>query len=459
MSEETRAFALAKYSRSNKGFEEAAKSVTDDSAGTFLDTFYYQYGHASIAEMARVRLGIEDVSFLAADEIEYEPLWIGQERSTRYQDYSAPRYVGQNGLLEADAYHKQMQLMFETYKDVLAKTVVAIRDAMPQPADMDTDEYRRTTRAWACDVARYYLPLGTLTSLGQDLNVRSMEQQIRRLSGSAFEELRIVARHMQYVGRKEVPHLLRDTAFSEERYAAELALRQLVKKLTKGYEPPKVQTGATLHTAIKPSVDYVASIIFRYSQFPYELCLSLVEEGMDQTARNLVTDYAADLLRLEPWSTLPRVGYSYIWEVTADFKTMQDLHRHRRFVQVRQDVGPTLGYESGYTLLKYAIPMNRNMGIGGFEYNDFMDRMIAGASALNRDEAKYALPVAALRRTLFKGDWDQMRYVAKLRTGSKGHWMYRRLAEMLALEMMDTVPVLADQVEYTPFAERDWWKR
>ena len=59
---------------------------THDSA-KFLESFYFQYGHASIADLGHVVLCFEGVSELAATEIEDEALWDGQARSSRYQDF------------------------------------------------------------------------------------------------------------------------------------------------------------------------------------------------------------------------------------------------------------------------------------------------------------------------------------------------------------------------------------
>ena len=65
---------------------------THDSA-KFLESFYFQYGHASIADLGHIVLCFEGVSELAATEIEDEQLWDGQARSSRYQDFSRSGFV------------------------------------------------------------------------------------------------------------------------------------------------------------------------------------------------------------------------------------------------------------------------------------------------------------------------------------------------------------------------------
>ncbi len=84
------AFALARYSRSPDSIRDSIEWVRTHDSGKFLESFYFQYGHASIADLGHVALCFEGVSELAATEIEDEQLWDGQARSSRYQDFPNP---------------------------------------------------------------------------------------------------------------------------------------------------------------------------------------------------------------------------------------------------------------------------------------------------------------------------------------------------------------------------------
>src|SRR4030088_930746 len=84
---EIQAYALAKYSRSSQGMLETIQELSAQKAEQFLDTFYFQYGHRSIAALAPRVLGREQISILAAMGFVDEPVWDGQERSTRYQPF------------------------------------------------------------------------------------------------------------------------------------------------------------------------------------------------------------------------------------------------------------------------------------------------------------------------------------------------------------------------------------
>src|ERR1700729_3739271 len=81
---EIQAYAMAKYSRSALSMKDSLKEITLQKAEKFLNTFYFQYGHRSIADLAHIALAVERLSILAAIELADEPRWDGQERSTRY---------------------------------------------------------------------------------------------------------------------------------------------------------------------------------------------------------------------------------------------------------------------------------------------------------------------------------------------------------------------------------------
>ena len=89
---EVQAYAMAKYSRSALSMKESLKEISEQKAEQFLNTFYFQYGHRSIADLAHIALAIEKLSILAAIVLVDEQRWDGQERSTRYQNFKKSGY-------------------------------------------------------------------------------------------------------------------------------------------------------------------------------------------------------------------------------------------------------------------------------------------------------------------------------------------------------------------------------
>ena len=60
-------------------------------------------GHASIADLGHLVVCFEGISEVAAIEIEDEPLWDGQAKSSRYQDFSRSGFVTPREFTEDEA--------------------------------------------------------------------------------------------------------------------------------------------------------------------------------------------------------------------------------------------------------------------------------------------------------------------------------------------------------------------
>src|SRR6516225_6085616 len=84
---EVQAYGMAKYSRSALSLRESLAELNEQKAEKFLNTFYFQYGHRSIADLAHIAFAVEKLSILAAIVLVDEQRWDGQERSTRYQNF------------------------------------------------------------------------------------------------------------------------------------------------------------------------------------------------------------------------------------------------------------------------------------------------------------------------------------------------------------------------------------
>ena len=97
------AYALARYSRSPDSIRQSIDWVRTHNSQQFLEHYYFQYGHASIADLGHTVLCFEGISELAASETEDETLWDGQAKSSRYQDFSKSGFVTPPEFDEAQA--------------------------------------------------------------------------------------------------------------------------------------------------------------------------------------------------------------------------------------------------------------------------------------------------------------------------------------------------------------------
>src|ERR1700686_5302975 len=120
---EIQAYAMAKYSRSALSMKESLKEISQQKAEKFLNTFYFQYGHRSIADLAHIALAVEKLSILAAIELVDEQRWDGQERSTRYQDFKKSGYFTPDFGSDEEArklYRETLDSLFSEYEALSA---------------------------------------------------------------------------------------------------------------------------------------------------------------------------------------------------------------------------------------------------------------------------------------------------------------------------------------------------
>src|SRR5712691_13366823 len=155
---EIQAYALAKYSRSSQGMLESIQELSAQQAEHFLNTFYFQYGHRSIADLAHLVFGLEQISILSAMTVVDEPVWDGQERSTRYQPFRKtgwhlPHEVA--GTRVEATFAQTAEALFSAYAGLSESLLEHLVEAVPRPAELSETMYRRTLRARAFDVGRF----------------------------------------------------------------------------------------------------------------------------------------------------------------------------------------------------------------------------------------------------------------------------------------------------------------
>ena len=125
----------------------------------FLEHYYFQYGHASIADLGHTVLCFEGISELAASEAEDETLWDGQAKSSRYQNFSRSGFITPPEFdeLQSERYQAAGDQLLTTYSQVHARMTEFLAEKLPRPAEMKPDAYARNIAARAFDVARYLL--------------------------------------------------------------------------------------------------------------------------------------------------------------------------------------------------------------------------------------------------------------------------------------------------------------
>src|SRR5215831_17901680 len=315
------AYALARYSRSPDSIRQSIEWVRTHNAQSFLESFYFQYGHASIADLGHTVMCFEGVSELAATEIEDENLWDGQAKSSRYQDFSKSGFVTPAELNAQDAalYSQGAQGLLDAYARVNALAFEYLTTLLPRPEEMKPEAYRRNLAARAFDVARYLLFWGIPTNIGQVASIRTIEKQIRRLKGSEYAELRSLGQEIADACAAP-PECVWDAAAAAEPLAPTLARHA---------DPEE-------HPA-KSRAD-----LKRWAEQNLPTAAGLELDRVDLLRTTVIAaDIAATLLY--PVTDRP---FRELYEIVMDIGAFRDLHRHRRCQKFRQSYSGNLGYDT-----------------------------------------------------------------------------------------------------------------
>jgi thymidylate synthase ThyX len=410
---EVLAYAMAKYSRSALSMRESLTEISAQRAEQFLNTFYFQYGHRSIADLAHIAFAVERLSLLAAIVLVDEQRWDGQERSTRYQNFQKSGWYFPNfgsDAASAKLYSDTVENLFATYQRTTAAVHEALRQRVTRPEAMKPEAYDRTLKARAFDVARYLLPLATNTSLGQIVNARTLETQVSRLLSHPIAEVRdlgqklreaatgpawnvnaraadaLVTKLRQAEATRQgttsvVPKSVDSTdgALAPEGSLAAEAANLLTREvrtaptLVKYAEPNQylIQTRAELEQAAAELLDKapislapVVDLVERTESLEVELAATLVYWASHHSYRQ-VRDIVAGL----PASRVSEIielglrhrgrhdealrafhaGAALRFDILMDIGGFRDMHRHRRVTQIQQGFTAVHGYETPHS--------------------------------------------------------------------------------------------------------------
>jgi len=462
MPPEKSAYALARYSRSADSIRQSIDWVRSHNSQNFLESFYFQYGHQSIADLGHTVLCFEGISELAASEIEDETLWDGQAKSSRYQDFSKSGFITPPELSgdAAALYRSAGESLLLAYQEVHGRVNEYLTRTLPRPESMKPDAYARNIAARAFDVARYLLFWGVPTNVGQVTSIRTLEKQIKRMRASEFAEVRDLGEEMAQTCAAPP-----DCVWSKENdepLAPTLARHaEPDVYASKSREDLKVWAAQNLSVAdsglirevdlIKPDdviSEIAATLLYPVCDHPFRAIFEAVR-GWSKERRVEVLDLAVksrgsrdDLLR-------GFRGGQYCFDMLIDIGAYRDMHRHRRCHQFRQ----------AYRCHGYPEPsLLAEAGAEGI-YGAAMRNALMAMQKLPEPARQYLLPFGARSRFLFKMDFAEVEYISRVRSSVKGHFSYREIAWQMKQRVEEIEPELAKLIDATPPWVEDPLKR
>ncbi|MCD4693774.1 FAD-dependent thymidylate synthase [bacterium] len=288
---EDTAMMQALYSRSPLSVTEHVEKVKNAGSGKFMEKFYVQYGHKSIADCGSTTIFIEGISMLGDKAIQDWPLYSGQETSTRYINMSKQPIVDPINTKESkDILKKWMNFYVNNQENVKEY----LRKKHPKKKDQEESVYEKTITARTFDIMRGFLPAGITTQLSWHTNLRQAKDKLSLLRHHPLKEVKRVAENIYSNLQEKYPN-----SFSHKKYEDQEEYHNYIGKNYTYY--------------IKKEVE---------SDFSYS-------SNIDAQELNKYKD----LIQKRPEKTnlphfLTELG-NIVFDFTLDFGSFRDIQRHR----------------------------------------------------------------------------------------------------------------------------------
>ena len=482
---EIQAYAMAKYSRSALSMKESLREISAQKAEKFLNTFYFQYGHRSIADLAHIALAVERLSILAAIELADEQRWDGQERSTRYQDFKKSGYyvpdfgpAGRDNDEARTLYRETLDFLFAEYQALSAHMTQHLINITPKPADMKQEAYERTLKARAFDITRYLLPLATNTSLGEIVNARTLETQVAHLLSHTHKEVRVLGESLKKaatsaaynvnaeslkklvdeirainpeLGARAEQELLHEVRVAPTlvKYAdpnpyemeTRRELRQAARELMKSESVAPSKAIVELLDEEPLEVEIATTLLYEHCHHSYRQVRQALQVSGERFRREIIDLGLRHRGKHDEMLRGFRAGQQFRFDILMDTGGFRDMHRHRRCIQVMQPFTTQHGYEMLLDVEdagmrhRYDTAMRRTQAA--------IEKLAARNAPEAEENSQYAIPLAYRKRALFKMDFAEAVYISELRTTPAGHVSYRNVAYAMYEAVARKHPALA----------------
>lgn len=409
---EASAMLQALYSRSPESVATHIDKVRQQGSARFMESYYVGYGHASIGDCGTTTLYFEGVSILAAKAIQDNPLYSGQETSTRYIDFSRQGLHDPVNTPESAAL---LRAWIDFYVAALEPLLEHLRQQHPREPGQNLSLWDKAIRARGFDILRSLLPAGVHTQLSWSTNLRQAHERLT---------------------------LLRHHPLDEVRDLAERALTSLAERYPSSFgHRPQPDRDAYLQQH-QLALHYFDEPAAPADGFSYQT--SVNNDQLEAAALSWIAERPprANLPRL-----LARFGH-YHCQFLLDYGSFRDLQRHRNgwcpIPLLRPDHGfhpwyldqmPAFLREQAEQLLREQLKKLCQLQ----QHHGFSDAA-----------RQYFLPLGLRIVGELVYDLPEMVYVTELRSSSTVHPTLRQLAHAMHQALVKTHPQLRLYTDLSP---------
>jgi len=397
-SPEDMAMISALYSRSPQSVRIHLEKVEEVGSGAFHSRYYVNYGHRSIGDCGTITIFVENVSMLCAKAIQDNPLYNGQEASTRYLDFADRDIVDPVGNADSSII---LRTWISLYKDVLAELVPHFKERFPIEEGQKKSVWKKAVQARAFDVARGFLPAGCTTFVAWHTNLRQANDHLSQMRHNPLAEVREVAERIHEELLKRYP-----SSFGHKRYEA-----------TESYLAKSVGRWAFTERETNPEFE--------------------CDSAFDTAGLNA----NQDLLKSRPPKTelhqrMRQFG-QFAFRFPLDFGSYRDLQRHRSCVQEMPLLTTKWGILNWYleqlpdTLVEKVceVAAEQEEAINNLDVSDEERQNYIAMGYASPIQITCSLPSAI--------------YIAELRSGTTVHPTVRKVAQQIGDTIKSTIPYCA----------------
>src|ERR1700728_2295499 len=449
---EIQAYAMAKYSRSSLSMKESLREISTQKAEKFLNTFYFQYGHRSIADLAHIALAVERLSILAAIELADEQRWDGQERSTRYQDFKKSGYHTPDFAADDDArtlYRETLDFLFAEYEALSAHMTGHLISITPKPGEMKQEAYERTLETQVAHLLSHthkeVRGLGeslkkAATGAAYNVNADSLRDLVDAIR-AADPELGARAEQELLKEVRVAPTLVKYADPNTYEMETRRELRQAARELMAGEPLAPSKAIVDLLDEEPLEVEIATTLLYEHCHHSYRQIRQAVQVAGERRRREIIDLGLRHRGRHDEMLRGFRAGQQFRFDILMDTGGFRDMHRHRRCIQVMQGCTTQHGYEM--LLDVEDAGMRGRFDAAMRRVQTAVEKLAARKTSEAEENSQYAIPLAFRKRALFKMDFAEAAYITELRTTPAGHVSYRNVAYAMYEAVARKYPALA----------------
>jgi len=394
---EAEAMLQALHSRSTGGLKSHLKVLAEKGADNFMEKFYVGYGHHSIGDCGDTTIFIEGVSMPAVKAVQDNPLFRGQESSTRYLDFSKQPFIDPTG---TDKGRELLEKQRQFYIDAQEPTREWLKKLHPKNRGEKETVYRKAIDARTFDITRSLLPAGASTNFAWHTDLRQASDKLLFLMHHPLPEVRNIASAVKEALQKHHPHSFGHDIPSE----------------TEKYQ------------------DLIAEYYYYHDpKCPEEPTVNFENINRDELKK------LDDLFKKRPPKTgLPKfVGQIGTLDIRyrLDYGSFRDIQRHRAITQRLPMLTTELGFNQWY---RDSFPKTVRDKLPG--HLSLIEKTIS-EMGISREQQQYFIPIGYNTSNRFTGDLPATIYMVEIRDSRFVHPTLQRVAHNIGQQITNQLGI------------------